>query len=55
VESVDVVNALFANLSQGQGKAESLRNAQLALIKARRANHAAAHPVYWAAFTLTGQ
>jgi CHAT domain-containing protein len=44
----------FDNLVQKRNQAEALRQAQLALLQDRRERNAAAHPFYWAAFTLTG-
>jgi CHAT domain-containing protein len=54
-ETTTLMTAFFTHLAARKGKAEALRLAQLDMIKRRRARNQAAHPFYWAAFTLTGQ
>jgi CHAT domain-containing protein/Tfp pilus assembly protein PilF len=53
-ETTELMKAFFEKLAQNKSKTEALRLAQCQIIKGRRAKHKAAHPFYWAAFTLTG-
>ncbi|MCA9011702.1 MAG: CHAT domain-containing protein [Planctomycetaceae bacterium] len=54
-DSTQLMITFFQSLAEGKTSSEALRTAQLERIETHRRRFGAAHPFYWAAFTLTGQ
>jgi CHAT domain-containing protein len=54
-QSAQLMIRFFDELAAGKDKATALAEAQRAMIKERRAKSGAAHPFFWAAFTMTGR
>ena len=54
LQSAQLMVQFFTKLSDGANPNEALQRAQRTMIEDRRQHNAAAHPYYWAAFTVTG-
>jgi CHAT domain-containing protein/Tfp pilus assembly protein PilF len=53
-ETAQLMSQFWKQMAANKTKAEALQAAQLAMIQQRRTAGHAAHPFFWAAFTLTG-
>lgn len=54
LQSAQLMAAFFEHLSDGRTPSKALQQAQREMIQKRRDRFGAAHPYYWAAYTLTG-
>jgi CHAT domain-containing protein len=50
----EIMRNFYRSLAQGKSKLAALHNAQLEMIRKRRAETGAAHPFFWASFILVG-
>jgi CHAT domain-containing protein len=57
LESAQIMTGFYENVARGSPPSKALREAQLAFLKARRAdrNYESAHPYHWAAYGVTGR
>ena len=53
--TVRLMNTFYDELAKGTDRAESLTRAQRQFLKERRERFGAAHPYFWASFTMTGK
>jgi CHAT domain-containing protein/tetratricopeptide (TPR) repeat protein len=53
LDSAAIVNDFFGQIAKGISADEAMRQAQLNRIQTRTARFGAAHPIYWAAWTVT--
>ncbi|MBI2264441.1 MAG: CHAT domain-containing protein [Armatimonadetes bacterium] len=54
-ETQELMANFYERIEKGEGKAAALREASLAMMKARREKHGAAHPFFWAPFICAGE
>lgn len=54
-ETAFLMKSFFENISAAKPPVDALREAQLHILRQRRDRQGAAHPFYWAAFTVTGR
>ena len=55
LESARLMTRCFELQAEGQPAGAALRAAQKEAVERRREKNAAAHPFFWAAYTLTGR